>query len=600
MNRDLFKTKSTKILLSLLAGCFILTSVSGVIFMRNKYNVVTTKKEDIPLRDFYVELNKERQVQWIKNNSENNLKYLLSPEFLKEFLNSSAEKLVLKEALNDYKIRFTNEQILASIVSDSTFFNDENKFDVDVYKNFLKNYAITEREYFEQLQTSNGINFLNMSFFTSEFFSDDFINNVSKVVNQNRVFDYYKIKKSELKVNEVEIEESEIKKYYNENIKNFIIPEKKKIDYIVVGKDFDINKKLTEEEVKKYYNDNIDLFESDETYEIYDIRTKDKDKLEKLLKYVRNNSNVNINDIIYDYLPREKSEISSKSLTAEGLDFLYNKDIKKLKINEYSDVIAYSDQFGIVFVKSISPKSVKSFNEVRNIIVNTLKAGKDTKILENLKNLLLSKKNLNDVADNLELKVENLGTFTREEFKDKYFVLGDNIYNLSLNQFSSIIETDTLYYVYTISNVENERLLSLSERYENIKSALKAKKTDESKKSLLQELIKSGFDDVEYDLINNVEIIRDDNKFVKDFVDNIYKINIGDFTDIYIDGDYFYFAVLKRNKSVLAHENNYIDTTIIKKEINEGIKRELEKKYLDYLKKFYKTKINYDLLKYIQ
>ena len=600
MNRDLFKKKSTKVLLSLLAGCFILTSVSGVIFMRNKYNIVMTKNEDIPLRDFYMDLNKERQTQWIRNNNENNLKYLLSPEFLKSFLESRAERLVLQEALNDYEIKFTNEQLLNSVVADSSFYNKENKFDIDIYKNFLKNNAMTEREYFDQLQVSNGINFLHMSFFSNEFFDNDFVNKISTVVNQNRVVDFYKVKKSELKLDNISVEENEIKKYYNDNLKQFIIPEKKKIDFIAIGKDFDANKKLTKEEIKKYYDDNIDLFKIDETYEIYDIKTKDKDKLEKLLKYVKNNKNANIDDIIYNYLPREETEISSKALTAEGLDFLYNKDIKNLKANEYSDIITYNDKFGIVFVKSVAPKTIKSFGEVENIIVNTLKAGKDTKIIENLKNLLLSKKNLNEVADELQLKVENLGTFTREEFKDKYFVLGDNVYNLSLNQFSGIVEADAVYYVYTVSDIENERLLSLVEKHNDIENILRNEKIDKSGKEHLQELIKSGFEGIKYDLTNNVEISRENSKFDKKFIDNIYKINVNDFTDIYTDKDDFYFAVLKRKKTILSHEENYVDTATIKKDLSEGIKKELEKKYLDYLKKFYKTKINYELLKYIQ
>lgn len=600
MNRDLFKKKSTKVLLSLLAGCFILTSVSGVIFMRNKYNIVMTKNEDIPLRDFYMDLNKERQVQWIRNNNENNLKYLLSPEFLKSFLESRAERLVLQEALNDYEIKFTNEQLLNSVVADSSFYDKENKFDIDIYKNFLKNNAMTEREYFDQLQVSNGINFLHMSFFSNEFFDNDFVNKISTVVNQNRVVDFYKVKKSELKLDNISVEENEIKKYYNDNLKQFIIPEKKKIDFIAIGKDFDANKKLTKEEIKKYYDDNIDLFKIDETYEIYDIKTKDKDKLEKLLKYVKNNKNVNIDDIIYNYLQREETEISSKALTAEGLDFLYNKDIKNLKANEYSDIITYNDKFGIVFVKSVAPKTIKSFEEVENIIVNTLKAGKDTKIIENLKNLLLSKKSLNEVADELQLKVENLGTFTREEFKDKYFVLGDNVYNLSLNQFSGIVEADAVYYVYTVSDVENEKLLSLAEKHNDIENILKNEKIDKLGKEHLQELIKSGFEGIKYDLTNNVEVSRESNKFDKKFIDNIYKINVDDFTDIYTDKDDFYFAVLKRKKTISSHEENYVDTATIKKDLNEGIKKELEKKYLDYLKKFYKTKINYDLLKYIQ
>ena len=559
-----------------------------------------TKNEDIPLRDFYMDLNKERQAQWIRNNNENNLKYLLSHEFLKSFLESRAERLVLQEALNDYEIKFTNEQLLNSVVADSSFYDKENKFDIDIYKNFLKNNAMTEREYFDQLQVSNGINFLHMSFFSNEFFDNDFVNKISTVVNQNRVVDFYKVKKSELKLDNISVEENEIKKYYNDNLKQFIIPEKKKIDFIAIGKDFDANKKLTKEEIKKYYDDNIDLFKIDKTYEIYDIKTKDKDKLEKLLKYVKNNKNINIDDIIYNYLPREETEISSKTLTAEGLDFLYNKDIKNLKANEYSDIIAYNDKFGIVFVKNIAPKTIKSFEEVENIIVNTLKAGKDTKIIENLKNLLLSKKNLNEVADELQLKVENLGTFTREEFKDKYFVLGDNVYNLSLNQFSSIVEADAVYYVYTVSDVENEKLLSLAEKHNDIENILKDEKIDKLGKEHLQELIKSGFEGIKYDLTNNVEVNRESNKFDKKFIDNIYKINVNDFTDIYTDKNDFYFAVLKRKKTISSHEENYVDVATIKKDLNEGIKKELEKKYLDYLKKFYKTKINYDLLKYIQ
>lgn len=600
MNREILKTKSAKVLLSLLAFCFILTSVSGVVFLKGKYDLITLKGKAVSIGDFYKDLVSERRKIWMQNPSEKTLKYLISEGFIKGFLSRRIDRLLLEKAIKSLKIKFTESQILKSILVDTDFFVD-NKFDLTKYKAVLKANNLTEKEYFDQMQDVNAINFLTMILSSDYLFNEDTIKKVQDIKNQEKVVDLYTVNKNELKVDVEDPSKEEVAEYYKSNLDKFLIQEKKKIDYIFVNKKFDNKKILTEDEINQYYNEHQNLFKIEKTFDIFDIRTANESDLKKLVSFLKNNKNVDLSKVIYNFLKKENTEISSKTLTADGLDYLYNEKIKNLNINEVSDIIKHSDtQFGVVFVNSIKEEQLKPLSEVRNLIVNTLKSNEKAEIIAELNEFVLSKSTLKDLAKELQLEPETLGKLTKNEFNQNTLAVDKTAYNLDLNQFSKIIEVEDGYYIYSVSEIENEKLPTLEEEENNIKSIILQDKIEEKRKELLSKLINGGINKIKYKLETKLVVKQTDNNFSEDFIKDVYSVEQGAFTQIYTKDNEFYFAVLKNNKLLFPYEEDFNDFNTIKANINNDIDNEIKTLYLNYLQKKYKVKINYDLLKYIQ
>ena len=70
---------------------------------------------------------------------------------------------------------------------------------------------------------------------------------------------YFDILKSEIR-NSIEVTNDDIKNYYEENINQFSIPEKIKVEYITYNKDSLNIDDVTDSEISDYYNNNIRIY----------------------------------------------------------------------------------------------------------------------------------------------------------------------------------------------------------------------------------------------------------------------------------------------------------------------------------------------------
>ena len=162
-----------------------------------------------------------------------------------EFLESYEFKVsVLNQLLND--------RILYQIASDSNFktsallvdeylknipgFLSEDNFDQNKYQRFLNLRNISDDQFRNsisvEITTNQYKEYLKNVLLTSNIDIDEF-NNV-KFVNKNIKF--FDILKSEVR-NSIEVTNDDIKNYYEENINQFSIPEKIKVEYITYTKD---------------------------------------------------------------------------------------------------------------------------------------------------------------------------------------------------------------------------------------------------------------------------------------------------------------------------------------------------------------------------
>lgn len=342
------KNKTTKFLLGLLIFAFILSSISGIMFMTNKYNVIITNDKNININEFVKILNNEKQRIYASQQDDNNIDFLNSREFMTITLNNLLYNTLIDQEINKYNLKEPDEIILSKISKEQYFYTN-NKFDINKFKQMLTSYNITEYDYIEIIKDADSVDFL-MSLINNNFKNDFIVDSIFKKENKNKITSIFAINKKLIKTKNINISSEDIKNYYDENINNFEIPENRKIDYIEVEnfKNEDINKieellltSNTLEEIAKNINLKTKTFGYINNKDINEISEKYTDKKNSLLSYKINDFS-NIKKIDNNLYILSVVDIKSKRLKTleESQDEIKNIIIENNKNKEYKDIVA--------------------------------------------------------------------------------------------------------------------------------------------------------------------------------------------------------------------------------------------------------------------
>ena len=342
-----------------------------------------------------------------------------------EFLESYEFKVsVLNQLLND--------RILYQIASDSNFkssallideylknipgFITEDNFDENKYKKFLSLRKVSDEQFRNsisiEITTNQYKEYLKNILLTSNLDISEF-NNVKFVKKNIKYFDILKtdIRKS------IEISEADIKSYYDDNISQFSIPEKIKVEYITYSKDKLKIEKVSESEITDYYKNNLSEFTTPEKRDISHIlisfdATNKNQKREQIQGYYEQLIN---KKSIFENVAKQKSDdfASSKSggkLGTKSLGEMSPKfDEVSFGLSENSISEPFETRFGfhIVRVNKIYPETYDQISNVSNKIRSILKEQKQDNLFNS--NIDIFKDLVYTNFDNFQEVSENLG-----------------------------------------------------------------------------------------------------------------------------------------------------------------------------------------------
>ncbi|MDR1499110.1 MAG: SurA N-terminal domain-containing protein, partial [Rickettsiales bacterium] len=163
MRKKFLNSGATKFLLGILIVAFVLSSISGILFMSNRYNILVIGDEKVNINTFVNIINNEKQTVYQRNPTEEQIKYLDSEEFLLETVNKVLITKLIGEEIKDYKFDEPEEIILSKIASEKSLFTN-GKFDVKKFNDTLAAYNITENLYIKALQEQDSRNAFLSSF----------------------------------------------------------------------------------------------------------------------------------------------------------------------------------------------------------------------------------------------------------------------------------------------------------------------------------------------------------------------------------------------------------------------------------------------------
>ena len=227
-----------KVIMIAVASTFVLWGVGGYLGMAGNDGYVAKVGSN--------KIYKQDIDQAIQNNPQNTDKM--------QVLFSLINRQLLLNNFEDYHM-VASKAALQKEIANIAIFQTNGKFDLDKYQTYLRQRFITaeqlQNNISQQLMLTETLDFFKNTYFNSSLFDSQF----AKLLSRQRNVSTYTIKPQDFYA-KINLSESQINDYYKQNIARFTLPDKVKVQYILLSADqLSSNIKPTDAEINKYIND---------------------------------------------------------------------------------------------------------------------------------------------------------------------------------------------------------------------------------------------------------------------------------------------------------------------------------------------------------
>ncbi len=420
-------------------------------------------------------------------------------------------KLLLSEAKKQ-NIRVSDKELIDHIQKIPAFQRD-NKFDRNVYMNFLRFRRLSPKE-FENAQRNN---------LTIEKL-ENLVKEQAKVSSveiteayqreENKVkLDYISIPETHFKVTE-EPKEEEIQKYYDKNKSKFKVQEQTNFQFVKLDyKDYEDKVKVYEEDIKDYYKTNLGKYRVEEQFKashiLFRIPASNDSSSEEDDKEDENKikAKEKANDILLkiqageDFSELAKVHSDDSGTKNRGGDLgtfpkgtmvkEFEKALMKLKPGEVSQPVLSPFGYHLIKLAEKIESRVKTLDEVKESIEKDLKARKARqrarRILKHVHKEAESDQDLARAAKANEVEVDTTGFITRNNHDVPKIGIVPEFYNaafiLAKDKISEPVHTSEASYLIKIDGVKEPYIPAL----EDVKEKVIEKVRKEKNKTLTKE-----------------------------------------------------------------------------------------------------------------
>lgn len=339
------------------------------------------------------------------------------------------DKLIKDEVLLQYvnKVGLVATDALArDYIKSLEYFKVDGKFNEDRYKSLLSSQRLSSVEFVNRIKNALIMEQFQSSIIESSFATNYDIESFFKIQNQLRDVEYLTVS---LPINTDQPSEQELKAYYQQHQDTYKTPEQASIAYVELALD-DIAKtvEFNEDKLKAFYEEQKDQYSTPERRKISHILFAVNDKTSEqaaLLKAQKAKKELEAKDFA-----KLAAEQSDDTLTAKsGGDLgLFNVGVMEksfeeaaaaLKLGQVSDPVKSSFGYHLIKVTELIPGETKPFESVRAEISKAYQRSQAENLFyesgEKLAEMSYENPdNLDTVADNLKLKLNKTGLFTRD------------------------------------------------------------------------------------------------------------------------------------------------------------------------------------------
>ena len=297
--------------------------------------------------------------------------------------------LILKEAARLGLT--TNDEELRDAIESVPSFQVNGRFDSRVYERFLRLNRMStedfERMQRESLMLSKLVNLIKLN---GAKVSEEEVQETYLFENERINLNFLKISPESFKT-QVNVNEVEIKDYFQKHQEEFRVPNFVRVQYLIFRpSDFEGKAQVSPDEIKRYYDLQKDRFKTPKKARVREILIKvsaqdavdkideKRKKAEEILEKAKKTKD-------FGSIAKQYSEANSASkggdlgwIQGGTIDESLERLLFSMKAGELTGVIKGAEGFYIFKVEDAAEEKLKSFEEVKDQILQTLKKGKAT------------------------------------------------------------------------------------------------------------------------------------------------------------------------------------------------------------------------------
>jgi peptidyl-prolyl cis-trans isomerase D len=421
--------------------------------------------------------------------------------------NLIAKILILQEAKR-MKLSIPDEELREAIES-APAFQVNGQFDRRSYERFLRLSRMTP-EQFEQSQRedlllSKAVSVIKMN---SGKVSDEESLETYLYENERINLSFLKVVPDSLKV-QVNANEIEIKDYYQKHQEDFRIPTFVQIQYLLFRpSEFEKKVQVSPDEIKRYYDSKKDTFKIPKQVRVRDILIKagpqdtpdqleaKKKKTEEILEKAKKTKD-------FGSLAKQYSEAENAS---KGGDLgwiqrgMLGEQIESIlfsmKSGDLTGVLAARDGLHILKIEEVKEEKQKSFEEVKDQILQALKKEKAkaeaSRKADDAFYSLFRSRDLEGYSREKDALIKSTGLVKEgDEIPDigKNPLFYSSAFSLKLGEISPVVSIPPNFYILKLVNKKDSRIPPLNEVKEEVTRKVIGTKAEEKARQVAEDLL---------------------------------------------------------------------------------------------------------------
>jgi len=475
--------------------------------------------EDIDINIYYQELNSQQR----------NLQQQLGAAYTQE-IDNTLKQTLLDSLINEKLIEnyansldiVTLDDEVKSVIEMNQAFLVDGEFSQDRYIQLLRLNSYTPAGY--EIAQSKALNReqVKRNLSGSAFMSSTQTEQLNDLASQQRKVSYLALN-TENYIDQVNVSESQISDYFNENRSSFIEGRKVKVDFVELTLDaMEEPESPTNDELKSLYDDNAELFTNPERRRAQHILVESEELANELLGQIREGAD-------FAELAKANSEDTSSNEEGGDLGFFerelmgaeFDEAAFAMNIGDVSEVVPTDyGYFHIIKLTGIESETMQSFDEVEDQLVSLyIKQAKEKSLFGSLEEFmnLSYEESLDMVADQFGLELQTSDYFSErsDQYDPKFVASAFSSAVIDEGENSEVMEmSPEKFVVLTLSDLQSERERELSEVEGQIEAALKTDAAKEVVDNLAENIasaLSSGDEQTANQIIseNNLEWVNE-------------------------------------------------------------------------------------------
>ena len=311
------------------------------------------------------------------------------PEIKRMLMDNLINQHLLASQARSVGLTISDEQ-MAQIIEGVEAFQKDGKFDKQRYISALSSQRMTPSIFQGRVSDDLGTRQLAESYLKNGYSTQFSAENLIRLNEQQRVVSVAQILPSTFN-DQVKVDEAAIKDYYDKNQKEFQIPERARVEYLILSaSSLQVQLTASDAEIKKYYDDHLTEFSTPELRKAahilitVDAKSSDadkqaaKDKAEKTLQEVKQGA-TQFAQLAQKYSQDPGSAVNGGDLGLFGRGMMvkpFDEAVFKLLVGEVSGLVQSDFGFHIIKLLAIKGGKAQSLSEVKSSIAQKLKTQK--------------------------------------------------------------------------------------------------------------------------------------------------------------------------------------------------------------------------------